>query len=96
MRLSLGSSLTLYLLTAAVFFAIDLLWIAAAAGGFYQRYLGDLLRNEVFWPAAIAFYIIYVFGVLIFAVLPAITDERAYVKTFFSGAFLGFFAYSTF
>jgi uncharacterized membrane protein len=52
--------LKLYLLTIPVFFAIDLFWLGVIAKGLYQKNLGHLLSPDVNWPAAFAFYFIYI------------------------------------
>jgi uncharacterized membrane protein len=87
--------LSLYLLTALVFFAVDLLWLGIVAVGFYRRQMGDLMRPDVRWDAAIAFYAIYLIGILVFAVLPGL-DAGSLGRTVALGAFFGFVAYATF
>lgn len=87
--------LKLYLLTAVVFFAIDLVWLGVVAANFYQRHLGGLLAEQVRWVPAILFYLIFIAGLLVFAVQPGLSAGslgRAAVL----GAFLGFMAYATF
>jgi len=87
--------LKLYGLTAIVFFAIDLLWLGIVAQGFYDRHLGSLLRDRPIWPAALLFYALYIAGILVFAVLPALgTGEIK--RAMGLGAFLGLVAYATF
>jgi uncharacterized membrane protein len=61
-----------YALTAVVFFAIDLLWLGIAARGTYQKYLGHLLAEQVNWTAAIIFYLLFIVGIFIFAIMPAV------------------------
>lgn len=85
----------LYVLTAAAFFAIDLVWLGVVASDFYQKHLGHLMRPDVQWGAAALFYAIYITGVLVFAVLPAL-DVESWTRAVALGAFLGFFAYATF
>lgn len=85
----------LYGLTTAVFFAIDLVWIGVVANRFYQEHLGTLLRSDVVWGAALLFYAVYIAGILVFAVIPALGAESV-VRAVALGAFLGFFAYATF
>ena len=87
--------LGLYGLTAAVFFAIDLVWLGVVAAGFYRRHLGHLMRDDVVWAAAIAFYALYIAGILVFAVLPGL-EAGSLARTVALGAFLGLFAYATF
>ncbi len=93
--MSLGAAVRLYALTACVFFAIDVVWIAVVANGFYRRHLGHLLRAEVLWTPAALFYGIYIAGILVFAVMPGL-DAGSLQRTAALGAFLGLFAYATF
>lgn len=90
-----GQLLKLYGLTALVFFAIDLVWLGLVASGFYQKHLGHLLAPEVRWPPAVLFYLVFILGILVFAVLPGLSDASL-ARTVTLGAFLGFFAYATF
>ncbi len=85
----------LFGLTAAVFFAIDLVWLGVVASGFYQKHLGHLLRPDVLWAPALAFYTVYIAGILVFAVLPGL-EAGSLGRTVALGAFLGLFAYATF
>ncbi|MHB1193462.1 MAG: DUF2177 family protein [Longimicrobiales bacterium] len=87
--------LKLYGLTALVFFAIDLVWLGVVAAGFYQRQLGHLLRPDVLWAPALVFYLLYIAGVLVFAVLPGL-EAGALTRTLALGAFFGLVAYATF
>lgn len=89
------SMVKLYGLTAAVFFAIDLLWLGIVARGFYQKALGPLLREDALWPAALAFYALYIGGILVFAVLPSLQSGSP-LHAAGLGAFLGLVAYATF
>jgi len=93
--MSIWSLLRLYGLMAVVFFAIDLVWITVVAKSFYEEYLGDLLRPDVVWPAALAFYAIYIAGILVFAVMPGL-EAGSGARAAALGAFLGLFAYATF
>ena len=89
------AALKLYGLTAAVFFAIDLVWLGVVAAGFYQKHLGHLLRPDVLWVPALLFYSIYLAGVLVFAVVPGL-EAGSVVRAATLGAFFGFVAYATF
>jgi uncharacterized membrane protein len=87
--------LKLYGVTAAVFFAIDLVWIGVVAQGFYERHLGHLLAEDVRWKAAMLFYFLYIAGILVFAVMPAL-EQGSLGRAILLGGFLGLFAYATF
>ncbi|MEQ9412995.1 MAG: DUF2177 family protein [Cyclobacteriaceae bacterium] len=84
-----------YLLTAVVFFAIDLLWLGVVAKGLYNKYLGNLLSDQINWPAAIIFYLLFIVGIFIFAILPAV-DKASLSKAIVLGALFGFFTYATY
>jgi uncharacterized membrane protein len=87
--------LKLYLLTVPVFFAIDIIWLAYAARGFYKNHLGHLLSPVVNWPAAIVFYLVFIAGILIFAVAPSLKSGSLF-KAMVWGALFGFFTYATY
>lgn len=84
----------LYALTVPVFFLIDMLWLGLVANKFYQSQLGHLL-GPVNWTAAIVFYLMYIVGILIFAIVPAL-DAQSLSKALLFGALFGFFTYATY
>jgi uncharacterized membrane protein len=85
----------LYLITLAVFFAVDMVWLGVVAKNFYRKHLGYLMGPKVGWPAAILFYLLFIAGLLIFAVRPALV-AGAPIKALLLGAFLGLVAYATY
>ncbi len=87
--------LKLYLLTVPVFFAIDMLWLGVIARGFYRRNLGFILSPEVNWVAAVSFYMIYIAGIIFFAVRPALASGALSQAALLGGLF-GFFTYATY
>jgi len=87
--------LKLYLLTIPVFFAIDLLWLGVVAKNFYQNSLAHLLSPAVNWPAALLFYLMYIVGIILFAVKPGL-DAQSLAKAALWGALFGFFTYATY
>ena len=78
-----------------VFFAIDLIWIGVVANAFYQKHLGFMLREDVQWLPAVLFYLLFIAGVLVFAVLPGLESESI-GRAMLLGAFLGLVAYATY
>ncbi len=87
--------LKLYLLTVPVFFAVDLLWLGVLARDFYRDSLGYLLSPAVYWPAAIVFYLLYILGILYFAVAPALAQGSLW-RAISNGLLFGFFTYMTY
>lgn len=87
--------LTAYAVTAVVFLGIDFVWLSRIAKRFYYDRLGELLLEKPNLGAAVAFYAIYVIGIIIFAVAPALKEQSASTALIY-GALFGFFAYATY
>ena len=85
----------LYGLCTIIFFAIDMLWLGFFARSFYKEKLGFILSDKVNWAAAIIFYLIYIGGILFFAVLPALR-EQSWTIALLNGAVLGALCYATY
>ncbi|MCU0560115.1 MAG: DUF2177 family protein [Desulfobacterales bacterium] len=84
-----------YAVMLAVFLAVDLVWLGVAARGFYQRHLGRFFAAKVNWPAAFVFYFLFVAGMLIFAVEPAVAVQSP-LRAAVLGALYGLFTYATY
>lgn len=81
--------------TALVFVALDAFWLSTMQG-FYRRALGELMLEQGFRPApAIIFYLIFISGIVVFAVAPALAGGRA-LPALVYGAFFGFCSYATY
>lgn len=85
----------LYIICTVVFFAIDMVWLGFVARGFYRDKLGFIISDKVNWPAAAIFYLIYIAGILFFAVLPAL-KEGNWQLALLNGAVLGGLCYATY
>ena len=84
-----------YLAAAAVFLVLDLVWLGYVANGFYRSELGPLLADSINVPAAIAFYALFLAGLMVFAVAPAL-ESGGVTRALQLGALYGFFAYATY
>ena len=93
--MNIKSILISYLLTFVVFLVVDMLWLGIIAKNLYQKYLSDFLADDVNWTAAIIFYFIYVIGISIFAIYPAINKDSVF-NAILMGALFGFFTYATY
>lgn len=87
--------LQLYLATLAAFLVIDLTWLGIVARKIYSRYLGYLMAPRTNWAAAVVFYLIFVAGMLYFAVLPGL-EAGSLKTTLLRGAIYGFITYATY
>lgn len=81
-----------YLVALAVFCGLDFVWLSFAGETIYRQAIGELLRNGFDAPAAVAFYLIYVFGLVFLAIRPAARLSQAMIH----GAVYGFCAYATY
>lgn len=89
------SALIAYLATAVTFFAFDFVWLSLAVPRLYRPLLGTLLRDSPNLPVAAAFYLVYVVGLVVFAVLPA-ANSGNWLMAIGLGALLGLVAYGTY
>lgn len=84
-----------FLVAAGLFILIDSIWIAKVANKFYKDNLGHLLAAKPnFVPAAI-FYTLYIIGIMVFALQPAL-DENSLSMSAVYGGFLGLVMYATY
>lgn len=92
---SIGTLLAAYFGAAALFFAVDFIWLGFVAIGFYRSEIGHLLLDKPNMTAAVVFYLFYVVGIVGFAVLPAI-NANSWVWALVAGVALGLIAYGTY
>jgi uncharacterized membrane protein len=81
--------------TALVFFAFDMVWLTRIARNFYRDALGDLLLQPPNMVAAGLFYSVFIVGIVIFAVAPALAAQ-SWGRALLLGALFGFFTYATY
>ena len=87
--------LVMYLVTLAVFFLIDMIWLGVVARGFYRKHLGPMLSPKVNWAAAALFYLLFIVGLLVFAIKPALVGGEP-LRAHCLGALLGLISYATY
>lgn len=86
--------LTLYALSVPIFFLIDMVWLGVIASDFYRTKLAHLM-GEINWTAAIIFYLVFLVGLVIFAIYPAV-ERNNWQYALIHGALFGFFTYATY
>lgn len=85
----------LYLITLPVFFAIDMVWLGIVAKNFYREQIGFLMTPEINWPAAIIFYLLFIAGLILFVISPAV-EKRMWLDALLMGALFGLITYATY
>ncbi|KPX82389.1 DUF2177 family protein, partial [Pseudomonas meliae] len=68
--------LTAYLGTLLAFLILDGLWLGVLMGPTYREWLGPLMLATPVAGPAIAFYLLYGAGVVVFGVMPAVREQR--------------------
>jgi uncharacterized membrane protein len=94
-KMTFKQMIFLYLITLVVFFVIDMVWLGVVAKGFYRRHLGPLMSPKVNWTAAMLFYLLFIIGMFIFAIRPALAAGLP-LNALFYGALLGLISYATY
>ncbi len=85
----------LYVLTTVVFFIIDILWLGLISKNLYQEKIGQLLKEDVNWTAAILFYLFFILGMIFFVIYPALV-KKSWKYALFVGIFFGMTTYATY
>src|ERR1700744_3502538 len=83
-----------YLGAGVAIAALDAVYLTVAGQRVYRPTLDYARADKPALPAAAAFYLMYVLGVVLLAVLP--NKDAGLAKTALTGALLGAFAYATY
>ena len=84
-----------YVTTLVVFAALDFFWLTQVGPSLYPPVIGAILAPEPRMGAAITFYLLYLAGLVYFAVLPGVVGA-GWRGALLKGALFGFFAYATY
>ncbi|QUI24420.1 DUF2177 family protein [Vallitalea pronyensis] len=84
-----------YVITFLVFMSIDLVWLGFVAKKLYRSQIGFIMKTHVNWVAAILFYLLYIVGLLVFALNPAL-EKNSWQHALFLGMFFGLITYATY
>lgn len=84
-----------YVATAVVFLVLDGIWLSVTASLLYRPALGPIMLDKPDFVAAVAFYAIYLAGVVILVIQPALAGN-GWTTALKLGAVLGLAAYATY
>ena len=84
-----------YLLALVLFLAMDLVWLGYVAKDFYLSRMGAIMLDRPKMGIAVLFYTVYVIGLMIFVITPALSDGN-WQTAALNGALFGFFTYLTY
>ncbi len=84
-----------YSIAIAVFFALDMAWLGLVAKDFYAKHIGFMLKPDVNWGAAILFYLLFIVGLVLFVIAPAL-EKNSLTHALLFGALFGLITYATY
>jgi uncharacterized membrane protein len=84
-----------YIATIIFMFIVDLIWLSQIAQPLYFAGIGHLMAAEPKLGYAALFYLVYIFGLMWFALRPNIAKSGV-KSTFIAGAVFGFFVYASY
>lgn len=84
----------IYLAIFLTMVVIDMIWLRVIAVQWYADAMGPLLSDSPNLIAAVAFYLLFPLGLMIFAVAPG--ESSSVLKVAVMGGLFGFFAYATY
>jgi uncharacterized membrane protein len=85
----------IYAIALFVFIALDMVWLGLVAKNFYRDQIGFLMKSEINWTAAIGFYLLFIVGLVLFVIAPAIA-KNSWVHALLFGALFGLITYATY
>jgi uncharacterized membrane protein len=85
----------LFFIALPVFFVIDMAWLVLVAKKFYQQQIGFLMKPDINWLAAIIFYLLFIAGLVLFVISPAV-EKHSWVHALIFGALFGLISYATY
>ena len=84
-----------YVITLFVFLILDAIWLGLIARRLYQAQIGFLMAKQPKWAAAGVFYLLFVAGLVVFCVSPAVR-EGSVGRAAWRAALFGLVTYATY
>lgn len=81
-----------YIMTLVPFVVLDGLWLGLVAPKFYRSQIGFIMTKNPNWIAAVAFYLLYIAGMVVFVTGREGTPMQAALR----GALFGLVCYATY
>lgn len=85
---------SLYGIAVALFVAIDMVWLTVIAKNFYKDKLGHLLAEKASLVPAVAFYLLFIVGLVVFVIKPNL--DASLFSVMWKGALFGLITYATY
>jgi|TARA_Y100000389_G_C17436914_1_gene506104 uncharacterized membrane protein len=85
----------LFLTSFVTFLLLDAIWLGLIARTFYAKNLALYLTDNVIWPSALIFYVIFNIGLLVFVILPSI-EKNSYSTLVIYSLLYGLVTFATY
>ena len=84
-----------FIFVATIFLIVDVIWLSITVKSIYKPNLGNLLNDKPVLWAAVLFYIIYMIGLTLIIIKPALASNSV-LQAFWTGVIFGIVAYGTY
>ena len=84
-----------FIFVSTIFLIIDVLWLSITVKSLYRPALGDLLKDKPVMWAAVLFYLIYMIGLALIILKPALANDSI-SQALWTGVVFGVVAYGTY
>lgn len=74
---------------------LDMMWVGLIAKNFYSNQIGFLMSPRINWIAVISFYLIFLAGLALFVIGPAL-EKNSLMHALLFGALFGLICYATY
>tara|TARA_B110000196_G_scaffold306619_1_gene305403 strand:- start:174 stop:584 length:411 start_codon:yes stop_codon:yes gene_type:complete len=84
-----------FIFVSSIFLILDIVWLSITVKSLYKPALGGLLKDKPLMWAAVLFYVIYLIGLGLIIVKPALANDSI-LQAFWTGVVFGVVAYATY
>ena len=84
-----------FIFVSTIFLIVDVVWLSFTVKSLYRPALGSLLKDKPVMWAAVLFYFIYMIGVALIILKPALTSDSIF-QALWTGFVFGVVAYGTY
>tara|TARA_B110000263_G_C15074655_1_gene403436 strand:+ start:82 stop:492 length:411 start_codon:yes stop_codon:yes gene_type:complete len=84
-----------FIFVSSIFLILDIVWLSITVKSLYKPALGGLLKDKPLMWAAVLFYVIYLIGLGLIIVKPALANDSI-LQAFWTGVVFGVVAYGTY
>ena len=84
-----------FFFVSTIFLVVDVVWLSITVKSLYRPALGNLLKDKPVMWAAVLFYVIYMIGLTLIILKPALANDSI-LQALWTGIIFGIVAYGTY